>query len=1473
MRDRRSRGRRLRAASALWTQVALLLVVMLVASGPAAARPAAPGASAGDPLTKVDQKVLDQLATKDGATFFVILHGKADLSGANAIRKHGDRAAFVYDRLTSFARQSQAGLTQLLATSHVSWTPYWIANTIKVTADQALLRQIAARPEVDRIVPENHYAIPAPKKGSKQATVNSIEWNIDRIRAPDVWSTFGDRGEGIVVANVDTGVQFDHPAVVRQYRGNLGNGQFDHNYNWFDPSQVCGSPSLVPCDNVGHGTHTMGTMVGDDGDPGTNQIGVAPHARWIAAKGCESNFCSDTALLASGQWIVAPTDLSGQNPRPDLAPNIVNNSWGDGPGNNFYQAIVDAWNAAGIFPAFSNGNAGPGCGSAGSPGDYLNSYSAGAFDINNQIAFFSSRGPSAFGGELKPNVAAPGVNVRSSVPGGYDVFSGTSMASPHVSGTVALIWSAAPALLSDIAATRQLLDQTAVDTSDLSCGGTPADNNVWGEGRLDAFAAVQAAPRGPTGILTGTVTDTGGQPIQGTRIHAAGPEDRDTTTDSSGHYSLTLPVGTYDVTASHFGYLSQTASGVQVNEGQTTVQDFALALAPSHAVSGHVRDNAGSPIAGATVTILGTPIAPATTDASGAYSFASVPEGSYDIKADPGGGCFGVQTQHVDVTGDLALDFTLPRQQDHYGYVCENAAFDWVDAGNVLPLSGDDATTQVTLPFPFTLYGQTYTTANVATNGFVDFAAPNASFINGSIPSADAPNAAVYGLWDDLFVDGSASVRTQVVGSAPNRKFVIEWSNVAFLGQSLRVSFEIVLTEHGQHVVMQYNGIGDTGRQKGDSATIGIENAAGDDALQFSFNQPTLRDQLAVEYRVPNSAFIQGTVTDRNDGQPVSGARVSAARGGSTVREATTNASGFYRLQLPLDSYAVQATAQNYSTESAQVTLGQEDATVSQDFALRTPRAGANPASLQIIAPPNQSRTRTLTLSNSGSANLTWETRESGGGKVATGSTTAGLSKVKGFDPNARTTQGLYAGGTPAGWAPQTPGDVLKHWTPTGLSLAWGVGFTSNVWLSDVPSNNNNHEFTVDGAPTGRMWHASWAGAWPGDMAYDAGRGLMCQVNVGGDNGIYCWDPNTGSVVDSITGSFPWTSISQRGLAYRADDDSFYIGGWNQGVVYHVKGLSHPDKGAIIGQCNPPDGNISGLAWNPAFNILWEATNSPTDTIYELNPDTCSVITTLPHPTPGFNGAGLEMDDAGNLWTIGQNPNTAYLIDSGVPAFNDVPWLSESPTSGTVAPGGSQAIRVTVDTHGLQPGVYDASIFIQSNAARQSTLRVPVRLIVPGYQVGANAGGGTFVDSLADAWSPDQAYSSGSWGYLGNSKTSTTKQGIAGTDDDPLYQDLRDGMFEYRFDGLAPGVYQMELRFAELKQTKPNTHLFDVIAEDQLVLPALDIAREVGSFTADDHSFLVRVTDGQLNIRFVARKGFGTPTVNAIRVTARPDQH
>lgn len=1420
----------------------------------------------------VDQEVLDQIAREGTATFWVYLKEKADLSQAKYIQDWGLRGRYVYEQLKKTADVSQADLRSLLGKMGVEHTPFWVINVVYVRAGEEVLNILAGLPNVERITASRTFEIPRPKPGIRRQKIDTVEWNIDRIRAPEVWSTFGVRGEEIVVANIDTGVQFDHPALVEQYRGNLGDGSFDHNYNWYDPSEVCGSPSLEPCDNVGHGTHTMGTMVGDDGDPGVNQIGVAPHAKWIAVKGCEDFSCSDFALLSAGQWILAPTDLNGENPDPDRRPHIVNNSWGGGGGNDWYLETVQAWIASGIFPAFSNGNSGPDCMTSGSPGDYVESYSAGAFDINDNIAEFSSRGPSFFEDETKPNLAAPGVDVRSSVPNNsYEYFSGTSMASPHVAGTVALMWAAAPAIVGDIDATRVILDQTAIDTSDLGCGGDEGDNNVWGEGRLDAFLAVEQSPRGPTGTLQGTVTETGtGIPIQGAKIVLTGPFDRTVITDELGNYSVLLPVGTYEGTVSAFGYFSQTIADIKITENETTNRDFALEKAPTHPVSGYVLDQDGNPISMAVVTILDTPLEPALTDETGFYSFPEVPEGTYDLMAEAGG-CFDAQIQSISVDGPIEVNFTLSQRIDGYGYLCSRVTSAYIEAENELPLSGDDEVTQVSLPFPFIFYGQYYDTAYISTNGYLNFLEPNSSFINVSIPDPAPPNAAIYVMWDDLVVDPASSVRTMEIETLQDGPaFVIEWRNIAFLADlNQRVDFEAILYPDGR-ILTQYRNIAESGLETGSSATVGIENETGTIAFEYAFGGSAISDNLAVLYNLVPGAYVEGYITDANDGLPIANAIIRARQEGALIRDLRTDEAGFYRMRLPVGDFLLRARKKYYEPATAPVTVGEEDEFISQDFALITARVQTEPAFFSTILAEGRRRTFTLTLTNTGSKAARWRIGEFGG-LATTLASSFGRTRNPDYDPNSMTTRGLYLTETLSGISPAEAGDVLKSWPPTGLGLAWGVGYTGNVWLSDV-FVQINHEFDVEGTPTGRRWSGNFGGEWPADMAYDASRNLMCQVNVGGDNGIYCWNPDTGEVEASISGPFPWTGISQRGLAYRADDDTFYIGGWNEGIIYHIQGLSWEEPGAVIEQCMPPDGNISGLAWNGSAGVLWEATNSETDTIYQLDPGTCSVLSTLAHPNPFFNGAGLEMDEIGNLWMIAQFPNMVYLVDSGVPAESDVPWLNVRPRRGVLEPGESVEVRININTSGLTPAAYQAGLLVRSNSGRSPVLRVPVSLVLSGYRRGVNSGGSLYIDSANERWTRDRKYTTGSWGYIIDRGKVETGRGIAGTREDPLYQVARLNPYAYRFDGLPAGVYQVELRFAEIEGLDIEQRLFDVVIENSMFLPAYDISYDVGTYRAANHTFFVIVSqDGRLDIRLIRRFGYEPPILNALRVTHRPD--
>jgi hypothetical protein len=263
------------------------------------------------------------------------------------------------------------------------------------------------------------------------------------------------------------------------------------------------------------------------------------------------------------------------------------------------------------------------------------------------------------------------------------------------------------------------------------------------------------------------------------------------------------------------------------------------------------------------------------------------------------------------------------------------------------------------------------------------------------------------------------------------------------------------------------------------------------------------------------------------------------------------------------------------------------------------------------------------------------------------------------------------------------------------------------------------------------------------------------------------------------------------------------------------------------------------------------------------------VLGTIAHPSPYFNGAGLEMDESGNLWMVAQSTRTVYLVESGVPAFTDVPWLSVNPTSGSVAPGGSVNLGVTVNTAGMAPVVYLATIYVSSNSARQALMKIPVSLVVSKYRTAINAGGSAFTDSTQESWVADKKWAAGSYGYFQGAVVSTKKT-IAGTSEQGLFQNLRQDPYAYRFDGTPNGVYEVELLFADLTVSRAGQRMFDVLLEDQVVLPWHDVVYEVGPLAAETRKFIVTVSDGKVDLRFLNKKN--KAIINAIRVTHRPDR-
>jgi subtilisin family serine protease len=514
--------------------------------------------------SKIAPQVFAETADGKSASIVILLADQADVSAAYLMTDQDARGWFVYKTLTQHATRTQVGLREFLKSKGIEYQSFWAANMLVATADRSVVEQLAERFDVahvdsnrptrwieDPTIADFHLA------RRKADQPNTVEWGVLNVNAPSVWA-LGFSGGGIVVGDLDTGVRWTHNALKSKYRG--WNGTIaDHNYNWHDAVHSgggpCGFDTVAPCDDAGHGTHTTATMVGDDG--AGNQVGVAPGAKWIGCRNMDRSNGTPATYTECFQFAIAPTDLTGNNANPTLRPHVLNNSWGCPPQEGCVtraelETIVNNTQAAGIFVEVSAGNSGSGCSSVSdAPAIYSSSFSTGAIDISNVLASFSSRGPSTFYNPnlLKPNISAPGVSVRSAYGIGddatYATVSGTSMAGPHVVGAVALLWSARPTLVRNIAQTKTILQNTANPAVTVSpaqtCGGTPSTqipNNSFGYGRVDALAAVNAVPTATVGSISGQVTTPDGQPLAGVTMKLSGAKSTKTITDSNGRYSF-----------------------------------------------------------------------------------------------------------------------------------------------------------------------------------------------------------------------------------------------------------------------------------------------------------------------------------------------------------------------------------------------------------------------------------------------------------------------------------------------------------------------------------------------------------------------------------------------------------------------------------------------------------------------------------------------------------------------------------------------------------------------------------------------------------------------------------------------------------------------------------------------------------------------------------------------------------------------
>jgi subtilisin family serine protease len=901
------------------------------ASGP---RPAATAPALRAPLpqqpARVDPRIGQALAASpDGrADLLVFLADQADLSAASAVRDWDARGALVFRTLRDHAEATQRDLRAALAARGLDYTPLWVVNAVAVRGSAADVAALAARAEVAELRANRTAALDAPPAQVVSATCNpdaaNVCWNIARIGASRVWSDFGARGEGVVVANIDSGVRFDHPALIGQYRGNSG-GAIDHSYSWFD---IFGD-SPFPVDSGDHGTHTMGTMVARGATAAEPAVGVAPGARWVAVRACGARECSERDLLLAAQWVLAPTDLAGNNPRPELRPHVVNNSWTSGKDSSWYAGYTAAWRAAGIYPVFAAGNTGngAGCATVQSPGDYADVTAVGALDSADRLTSFSSIGPGP-GGRAKPDLTAPGNGVWSTVAGDgrpYASSSGTSMAAPHVAGAVALLLSANPDLIGDYdgvyaalagAATPLAPDSRFLDQLHSACPPVGTPNNIYGYGRLDAYGAVARAsvdipwlqldPGPLAAIAPGSAAqlrvtvDARRVPGPGryearVLVHGAALTDPPLVVP----VALTVPADPSHATLS--GRVTRAADGapiaatVSVAGGATARADaqgrYTLTLPAATApytLTADARDYVAS---SAALTLA--PGEQASLD----FALApDLPRLTLDPPAMAAALRLGQQaplTLALGNQGSRALTYSVSLPAELFGVWRSDEpdgpppAWTAPPPGATTILIADDGVSEpIPLGFAFPFAGASYSQIYVLANGVIAFAPPAgaAPFARTCLPGADTPGAAIAPLRVDL--DPSAA-GARLSYAAAEGGVLVSWEQVPlFSDPAKRLSFQALLLPDGR-VSLRYRDV--VTPPVGEGASYGVQFQGREAQSLGCAAELGLRDGLTVELR-PQPAPGLWLKLDQAGGQVPPGAAATLAL---TARWAPPNAGGW----------------------------------------------------------------------------------------------------------------------------------------------------------------------------------------------------------------------------------------------------------------------------------------------------------------------------------------------------------------------------------------------------------------------------------------------------------------------------------------------------------------------------------------------------------------------------------------------------
>ena len=865
------------------------------------------------------QDAIQKAGPDDYIRALVLLRDQVDLLALDQ-RLYHEKATLerrAYEVITALQRKAQETQPNLLnylqAKESVGevfqYQSFWVSNLVMVEAKPNVLLELTSRMDVAQMDLDAILELDKPIEVSEGDVENneSVELGLKVIKADQLWA-MGITGQGRLLMNIDTGVYPNHPALQHKWRGN----HVPSNQAWFDP----GGGTTTPSDCDGHGSHTMGTMVGRSlTTPDT--VGVAIDAEWIAAKTiCSSPHTSNS--IAAFQWAMNP---DGNPSTIDDMPDAISNSWYDPDVTNectgIYKTTLDAVEAAGIAVVFSAGNSGPGASTITKPKNIntneVNIFCTAAIDAvlysggnNNPIASFSSRGPSTCGGTgsllIKPEISAPGVNVRSSgTSTGYNTLSGTSMASPHVAGAIALLKQFAPTLTGQ--QIKFALYNTAIDL------GTAGEDNTYGKGLIDVVAAMMSLGT-PDTVPPTTITDLQVTDPTSNSLRLTWSAPLDTSMGGVVQYDIRWALSPITDTTAFYAANPLTYPGVIGTPGSpqellvtglnfSTTYYFAIRSRDawgnwsdvSNSPSGTTLD---APVISVNPTSIQKILMPNTTVIDSVMiSNISTTSSTLDFTVTLDNNTFPSEAVEIKLvpknpvqTEGNSDELKNPEKErkgmsiegqggpDIFGYRWIDSddpngpQYQWTDitanpsAVQITSWTGtlDDGYTTVPLGMTFPFYGNNYTQAYLSTNGFLSFTALTSSyFSNGTIPNTALPNNIIAPFWDDL--DGRTQGTVHYL-QEPG-KMTIQFTNWQKYSGTGSLTFQIVLYSSGK-IMFYYNNMNATLT----SATVGIENNTGTDGLQIVNNAAYVHNTMAVKIEAAPEWLISnifgGTVYNGN---------------------------------------------------------------------------------------------------------------------------------------------------------------------------------------------------------------------------------------------------------------------------------------------------------------------------------------------------------------------------------------------------------------------------------------------------------------------------------------------------------------------------------------------------------------------------------------------------------------------------------